>query len=90
MGPMPVNKEPYRGLEAIGNRREYIREQMEGGTPVFASVRAIGLRESLVRVTWRRQPGQSFHTRFGVNHLIACFPDNFGRRPRPFSNNACG
>jgi proteasome alpha subunit len=31
-----MTEEPYRWLEAIGNRREYISEQMKGGTPVFA------------------------------------------------------
>ena len=30
-------EEPYRWLEAIGNRREYVREQFKGGTPVFAA-----------------------------------------------------
>jgi proteasome alpha subunit len=29
-------EEPYRWLEAIGNRREYVREQLKGGSPVFA------------------------------------------------------
>ena len=28
-------EEPYRWLEAIGNRREYVHEQLKGGTPVF-------------------------------------------------------
>lgn len=28
-------EEPYRWLEAIGNRREYVREQLKGGSPVF-------------------------------------------------------
>jgi proteasome alpha subunit len=30
-------EEPYRWLEAIGNRREYVREQLKGGSPVFAA-----------------------------------------------------
>ncbi len=30
-------EEPYRWLEAIGNRREYVGEQLKGGTPVFAA-----------------------------------------------------
>src|SRR2546428_3436374 len=29
-------EEPYRWLEAIGNRREYVREQLKGGSPAFA------------------------------------------------------
>lgn len=29
--------EPYRWLEAIGNRREYVREQIKTGSPVFAA-----------------------------------------------------
>src|SRR5512133_3237800 len=29
-------EEPYRWLEAIGNRREYVHEQLKGGSPVFA------------------------------------------------------
>ena len=31
-----MTDEPYRWLEAIGNRREYIREQLKGATPGFA------------------------------------------------------
>jgi len=31
-----MTEEPYRWLEAIGNRREYVREQLKGGSPVFA------------------------------------------------------
>jgi len=38
-----MTEEPYRWLEAIGNRREYIREQMRGGTPVFALSRPEGI-----------------------------------------------
>ena len=30
-------EEPYRWLEAIGNRREYVYEQLKGGSPVFAA-----------------------------------------------------
>jgi proteasome alpha subunit len=30
-------EEPYRWLEAIGNRREYVRDQIKGGSPVFAA-----------------------------------------------------
>src|SRR5215831_15180484 len=38
-----MTEEPYRWLEAISNRREYIREQMKGGTPVFALSRPEGI-----------------------------------------------
>jgi proteasome alpha subunit len=38
-----MTEEPYRWLEAIGNRREYISEQMKGGTPVFALARPEGI-----------------------------------------------
>ncbi len=38
-----MTEEPYRWLEAIGNRREYIQEQMKGGTPVFAISRPQGI-----------------------------------------------
>lgn len=38
-----MTEEPYRWLEAIGNRREYISEQMRGGTPVFALSRLEGI-----------------------------------------------
>lgn len=38
-----MTEEPYRWLEAIGNRREYIQEQMRGGTPVFALARPEGI-----------------------------------------------
>jgi proteasome alpha subunit len=30
-----MTEEPYRWLEAMGNRREYVREQLKGGSPVF-------------------------------------------------------
>jgi proteasome alpha subunit len=30
-------EEPYRWLEAIGNRREYVHEQLKGGSPVFGA-----------------------------------------------------
>ena len=30
-------EEPYRWLEAIANRREYVLDQLKGGTPVFAA-----------------------------------------------------
>jgi proteasome alpha subunit len=30
-------EEPYRWLEAIANRREYVREQLKGGSPAFAA-----------------------------------------------------
>jgi proteasome alpha subunit len=32
-----MTEEPYRWLEAIGNRREYVGEQLKGGSPVFAA-----------------------------------------------------
>src|SRR5579863_1860659 len=32
-----MNEEPYRWLEAVANRREYVREQMKDGSPVFAA-----------------------------------------------------
>ncbi|HKQ36852.1 MAG TPA: 20S proteasome subunit A/B [Verrucomicrobiae bacterium] len=38
-----MTEEPYRWLEAIGNRREYIRDQLKGGTPVFAVSRPEGI-----------------------------------------------
>ncbi|MBN8247867.1 MAG: hypothetical protein J0L84_10530 [Verrucomicrobia bacterium] len=31
-----MTDEPYRWLEAMGNRREYVREQLKGGAPAFA------------------------------------------------------
>jgi proteasome alpha subunit len=33
-----MTEEPYRWLEAVGNRREYVREQLKDGSPVFAVV----------------------------------------------------
>jgi proteasome alpha subunit len=36
-------EEPYRWLDAISNRREYIRDQLKGGTPVFAVSRPEGI-----------------------------------------------
>jgi len=38
-----MTEEPYRWLEAISNRREYVREQLKGGTPVFALSRPEGI-----------------------------------------------
>jgi len=38
-----MTEEPYRWLEAIGNRREYVREQLKGGSPVFAASLAGGI-----------------------------------------------
>ncbi|MEW6159977.1 MAG: 20S proteasome subunit A/B [Verrucomicrobiota bacterium] len=38
-----MTEEPYRWLEAIGNRREYVREQLKGGSPVFAASLPDGL-----------------------------------------------
>ena len=38
-----MTEEPYRWLEAISNRREYIRDQLKGGTPVFAVCRPQGI-----------------------------------------------
>jgi proteasome alpha subunit len=32
-----MHEEPYRWLEAVANRREYVREQLKGGTPVLAA-----------------------------------------------------
>jgi proteasome alpha subunit len=36
-------EEPYRWLEAIGHRREYVREQLKGGSPVLAASLADGV-----------------------------------------------
>src|SRR4030095_5907332 len=36
-------EEPYRWLEAISNRREYVTEQLKGGSPVFAASLADGI-----------------------------------------------
>ena len=38
-----MTEEPYRWLEAVANRREYIRDQLKGGTPVFAFSRPEGI-----------------------------------------------
>ena len=38
-----MTEEPYRWLEAIGNRREYVREQLKGGSPVFATASPDGI-----------------------------------------------
>ncbi len=32
-----MTEEPYRWLEAVGNRREYVREQLKGGSPVLGA-----------------------------------------------------
>ena len=31
-----MTEEPYRWLEAVANRREYVRDQLKGGSPAFA------------------------------------------------------
>src|SRR5262245_28543157 len=31
-----MTEEPYRWLEAVANRRDYVREQLKGGSPAFA------------------------------------------------------
>lgn len=36
-------EEPYRWLEAISNRREYVREQLKGGSPVLGASLPSGL-----------------------------------------------
>jgi proteasome alpha subunit len=36
-------EEPYRWLEAIGNRREYVHEQLKGGSPVFTATLPDGI-----------------------------------------------
>lgn len=38
-----MTEEPYRWLDAISNRREYIRDRLKGGTPVFALSRPEGI-----------------------------------------------
>jgi proteasome alpha subunit len=38
-----TGEEPYRWLEAVANRREYIRDQLRGATPVFAFSRPEGI-----------------------------------------------
>jgi proteasome alpha subunit len=32
-----MTEEPYRWLEAVANRREYVRDQLKDGSPVFAA-----------------------------------------------------
>lgn len=32
-----MTEEPYRWLEAVGNRRDYVREQLKDGSPVLAA-----------------------------------------------------
>src|SRR5436305_7835979 len=32
-----MTEEPYRWLEAVANRLDYVREQLKGGAPVFAA-----------------------------------------------------
>lgn len=38
-----MTEEPYRWLETVGHRREYIADQLKGGTPVFALSRPEGI-----------------------------------------------
>src|SRR5258708_15253592 len=32
-----MTEEPYRWREGVANRREYVREQLKGGSPAFAA-----------------------------------------------------
>ena len=38
-----MTEEPYRWLEAVANRRDYVQEQLKGGSPVFAASLADGI-----------------------------------------------
>jgi len=38
-----MTEEPYRWLEAVANRREYVHEQLKGGTPVLAASLSEGI-----------------------------------------------
>jgi proteasome alpha subunit len=38
-----MTEEPYRWLEAVANRRDYVREQLKDGSPVFAASLAEGI-----------------------------------------------
>jgi proteasome alpha subunit len=38
-----MTEEPYRWLEAVANRREYVREHLKGGSPAFAVSLADGI-----------------------------------------------
>jgi proteasome alpha subunit len=38
-----MTEEPFRWLEAVANRREYVAEQLKGGTPVFGASLADGI-----------------------------------------------
>jgi proteasome alpha subunit len=38
-----MTEEPYRWLEAVANRREYVREQLKSGTPVLAASLSEGI-----------------------------------------------
>jgi proteasome alpha subunit len=38
-----MTEEPYRWLEAVANRREYVHEQLKSGTPVLAASLAEGI-----------------------------------------------
>src|SRR4051812_12525399 len=38
-----MTEEPYRWLEAVANRREYVRDQLRGGSPAFAVSLADGI-----------------------------------------------
>jgi proteasome alpha subunit len=38
-----MTEEPYRWLEAVANRRDYVREQLKGGSPVFAAALPDGI-----------------------------------------------
>src|SRR5882762_829761 len=38
-----MTEEPYRWMEAVGNRREYVREQLKGGSPAMGAILPDGI-----------------------------------------------
>lgn len=62
-----MTEEPYRWLEAISNRREYVLDQLRGGTPVLALslpegvlMAGVGTGQSKVFEIFDRQMGGAF------------------------------
>ncbi|MCW5556970.1 MAG: hypothetical protein KIT22_03910 [Verrucomicrobiae bacterium] len=64
-----MTEEPYRWLEAMGNRREYVRDQLKGGAPAFAVSLPDGI--LLLGVSAGGAPGKVFeiHDRLAMAAL---------------------
>lgn len=92
-----MTEEPYRWLEAISNRREYVREQLKGGSPAFS----VSLNEGILLLGVGTGSSKVFeihdrHAMTGLGHpadlekirqasIDACHVEAFTRAPEDVS-----